>query len=185
MLVMIRWRTVSLPRSSPAAWSLSLNFVAMTASFRRPASAFPMCSSDAPSPYAFAVSKKLMPWSSAAWTMRVEAACSATRSGSPKLMAPSPMTETSTSDQPSFRLRIAFFARTRSAIAQPVDVVDAGARRDLARALRRVVRRVGDELARELGADAGAGGPDVDHERAEGFEHRADTVDRVGGSADH
>src|SRR5258706_4264111 len=98
----------------------------MTASFRRPASALPRCSSDAPSPYAFAVSKKLIPRSRHALTMRADAAGSATRFGSPKLIAPRPITETSRSDQPSRRCGIAVVARARSVIAwsEAVDVVD-------------------------------------------------------------
>ncbi|SFL29738.1 hypothetical protein SAMN04488085_10924 [Geodermatophilus ruber] len=61
----------------------------------------PMNSSDRPCPYAFAVSTKLTPRSSAAWTTR-RVRCSSSRGG-PKVLPPSPTTERCRSEAPSCR----------------------------------------------------------------------------------
>jgi len=86
-------------------------FVASTMSSRRPTMALPSISSDSPSLYQSAVSMRLMPSSSAAWTIAV-ASSWVVRPILPKFIAPSTSELTCTPVRPKVR-----YCMTGSSIA--------------------------------------------------------------------
>src|SRR3954469_24644673 len=83
------------------AWTL----VASTTSSRRPLRALPTISSDSPAEYTSALSTKLIPASSARWTMRIESSWSVLPQA-PNIIVPRQSFETWTPVRPSGRYSI-------------------------------------------------------------------------------
>src|SRR6516162_871915 len=97
------------------------NLVASTTWSRRPASTSPSSSSDAPMPYTSAVSSRVIPASMAASTTARVLARSSRR---PKLLQPSPVTDTVSPDAPSSR----YLTSPRSPFLSPASPAAAAGR---------------------------------------------------------